>query len=127
MTTDNIKFLIDGYKKKFNMLPNLEVIIYGRIEAMITEYCPLNMYISKSDKCSACKSNKKYYLRDRFKNDYLLGFNNCMMTVYNYKKLNIIENVNKLKEMGINNFRLNFVDEDYDECVKMINTINNNL
>jgi putative protease len=127
MTNDNIKFLIEGYKKKFSMLPNLEVIIYGRIEAMITEYCPLNMYISKSDKCSICKSDKKYYLRDRFKNDYLLGFNNCMMTVYNYKKLNIVENVNRLKEMGITNFRLNFVDEDYSECVKIINTINNNL
>jgi putative protease len=127
MNMDKISLLIINYKKVFNKLPNLEVIIYGRIEAMVSEYCPLNTYLYKNGVCNICKNGKKYYLRDRFKNDYVLSFNNCIMSVYNYKKLNIIDNINKLIGYGINNFRLNFVDENYEECSKIIKEVKNKI
>jgi putative protease len=127
MDIDKISLLINSYKVRYNKLPNLEVSVYGRIEAMVSEYCPLNTYIYKNGICNICKNGRKYYLRDRFKNDYVLSFNNCIMTVYNYKKLNIIDNINKLIKIGINNFRLNFVDEDYEECSKIIKEVKSKI
>jgi putative protease len=127
MDIDKIESLINSYKARYNKLPNLEASIYGSIEAMVSEYCPLNTYIHKDGVCNICKNGKKYYLRDRFKNDYVLSFNNCIMTVYNYKKLHIIDNISKLFKLGINNFRLNFVDENYEECSKIIREVKSKI
>ncbi len=120
---NNINRIMSNYFNQFNSKPNLEMIVYGRIEAMITEYCPLYTYIDKDNEtCGLCKSKKKYYLRDRFNNDYLLTFNNCMMSIYDYKKLNLINDINFLIKSGIKNFRLNFIDESYEEATKVIKT-----
>jgi putative protease len=115
---DNI---LKAYYRLYSSKPNLEVIVYGRIEAMISEYCPLSTYINKDvNTCSVCGNLKKYYLRDRFHNDYVLSFDNCMMTIYDYKKRNLLNDVVQLTKIGIKNFRYNFVDEDYDECCRVI-------
>lgn len=125
MDMKKTKKLIQNYRDKYLSNPNLEVIVYGRIEAMISEYCPLSTYLHKDgEPCNICKTNKKYYLRDRFKNDFLLSFDNCMTSIYDYKKYNIIGYMDKLQKIGVNNFRFNFVDEDYEECSKIIKEIN---
>jgi putative protease len=125
MDVDKIGKLIMNYKDRYLSNPNLEVIVYGRIEAMISEYCPLSTYLDKEGNlCNLCKTNKKYYLRDRFKNNFVLSFDNCVTSIYDYKKYNIIEYINKLRKIGVANFRLNFVDEDYDECSKLIQDVN---
>jgi putative protease len=121
MDSNSIEKLINEYHKRYKVVPNLETIVYGRIEAMVSEYCPLNTYVHKDGICNICKGPKQYYLRDRFHNDYVLTFNNCLMTIYNYKKLNMINDIDTLSKAGVHNFRLNFVDEDYDECSKIIN------
>lgn len=120
MDSNNIKTLIKDYYNRYNKNPNVEVIIYGRVEAMISEYCPLNTYVNKGNTCNICKSNDKYYLRDRFHNDYPLSFSNCLMTIYNYKKLDRFNEIEALSKAGVRNFRLNFVDENYNECVDAI-------
>lgn len=126
MDDNKIDKLIRSYAKRYSTLPNLEVIVYGRIEAMITEYCPLNTHLNNSEKnCSHCKNGKKYYLEDRFNNKYVLTFENCITNIYDYKKLDIINKIDKFKNINIRNFRANFVDENYDECSKIINSIKN--
>ena len=122
MNVAKIQKLVKNYIATYSSNPNLEVIIYGRVEAMVSEYCPLSTYLNKEGSaCGICKNGKKYYLRDRFHNDYVLSFDNCLMTIYNYKKLNIIKDVDNLIKTGIKNFRYNFTDEDYEECLKIIN------
>lgn len=123
MDDQRISNMIKTYKKHYGVMPNIEVIVYGRIEAMITEYCPLNTYFSKDSKCSQCKSKSKYYLRDRFHNDYVLTFDNCLMSIYNYQKRNLINKISSMVNIGVHNFRLNFVDESYEECINIIKQI----
>lgn len=124
MDFNKIGTLIGNYKKRYNKLPSLEVIVYGRIEAMIMEYCPLNTHLNKDNKtCSVCNSNSKYFLRDRFGNDYLIKSDGCVTNIYDYKRLNYINNINKMIELGITNFRFNFVDETYEECNKVFSML----
>ncbi|MFA5408059.1 MAG: DUF3656 domain-containing protein [Bacilli bacterium] len=128
MNLKAIEQLIKAYKNQYLVGPNLEVIIYGRIEAMISAYCPLNTYLHREgETCQICSNHKKYFLRDRFHNDYVLTFDNCLMTVYDYKKRNILNDIKSLISMGVNNLRLNFVDEDYEECSKIITAAKVNL
>ncbi|MGE5455860.1 MAG: DUF3656 domain-containing U32 family peptidase [Ignavibacteriales bacterium] len=120
---DKIKNLIKNYSKLYKINPNLEVIVYGRIEAMVTKYCPLNLYINQDKVCNICKRDNRYYLRDKFSNDYLISSHKCLTTIYNYDKLNMINEINKLINIGIKNIRLNFVDETYDECISILKRI----
>jgi putative protease len=85
------------------------------------------VYNDKTGKCNICKNNKNYYLRDRFHNDYLIKSKNCLMHIFNYSKLNLIDQINEMYDFGIRNYRLNFVDEDYDECLTILHKVINKL
>lgn len=124
MDIKKIESLVKTYRDLYLSNPNLEVIIYGRIEAMISEYCPINTYINKGEEhCNICNNKKKYYLRDRFNNDYVLTFDKCLMNIYDYKKRNMIKDINALSKIGVKNFRFNFVDESYEECCEILKLI----
>ena len=95
LSVDQIKELIDNYHKRYNRHPNVEVIINGYEEVMITKLNLLNKYkISKG------------YIKDELGNLYPIIKDNALMSVYNYKKRNI-NNKEKLYEIGVNNLRIN--------------------
>ena len=109
---------------KFDTIPNLEVIVYGNIEVMVTKYCILNTHINSEDKCSVCKQNKEYYLVDRMNEEYkILTDKLCNNIIMSSKKINLINKVNEYKNIGINNFRCQFLDETYDEVIDIIKRV----
>lgn len=83
-----IKELIDNYHKRYKKHPNLELIIKGYEEVMISKY----------------KLPNNSYLIDRFNNKYRIIIKNNLMHIYNYKKRNMNGNYYK---MGINWLRIN--------------------
>ena len=95
LTDTQIKNLIDAYHNRYHKHPNLELVIYGNLEAMVSKY----------------NINKKYnvtnsILEDRFKNKYPIIIKNELMHIYDYKKRNLVDH-NKYFDMGINNLRYN--------------------
>ena len=95
LTDTQIKNLIDAYHNRYHKHPNLELVIYGNLEAMVSKY----------------NINKKYnvnnsILEDRFKNKYPIVIKNELMHIYDYKKRNLVDH-NKYFDMGINNLRYN--------------------
>lgn len=95
LTDTQIKNLIDAYHNRYHKHPNLELVIYGNLEAMVSKY----------------NINKKYnvnnsILEDRFKNKYPIIIKNDLMHIYDYKKRNYQVH-NKYFDMGINNLRYN--------------------
>lgn len=89
-----IKNIIDGYYKRYGKHPNLELIVNGYEEVMISKFS-LNKYYN----------NDKIYLRDMFNNKYKVITRDNLMYIYNYKMRNIY-NV-KYYDMGINSLRIN--------------------
>ena len=118
LSIDNMKDIM----KHYNFNKNIEVLIYGNVELMIMKYCPLNFLVNKDKQCSICQNNNKYYLKDRNNAMYRLENNPSThsTTILNYKKLDLINDIEELKKMGINNFRLELLDEDYNETKKLI-------
>lgn len=106
-------------------IKNVEVIIYGNIELMIMKYCPLNMLLNKDKTCSICTKNDKYYLKDR---------NDCFYRLISNKKthstslmnsyyIDEIDKMNEYKECGINNFRVELLDQSYDETKRILERV----
>lgn len=107
LTFNQIKQIIEGYKTRYNKHPNLEVIVYGKEEAMISKFNLNKLYNANNS-----------YLEDRFKNRYKIVVKNDLMKIYNYKPRKI-ENIEEYFKIGINNIRYNLLDEEnIDFCIK---------
>ena len=89
-----IREIIDNYHKRYGKHPNVEVIVSGYPEMMISKYS-LNKHYK----------NNKLYLRDRFGNKFKVRTKDNLMYIYHYKKLDNYNN--KYYEMGVNALRIN--------------------
>lgn len=88
LNDNQIKQIIDNYHQRYKKHPNLELIIQGYEEVMVSKY----------------KLPDNSYLLDRFNNKYRIKIKNNYMHIYNYKKRNMTNNYYK---MGINWLRIN--------------------
>lgn len=89
-----IENLINCYIKRYNKHPNLELIVSGYEEVMISKYS-LNKQYNKD----------KLYLRDMYGNKFKVITKEDGMHIYNYRKRNMYNN--KYYDMGINSLRVN--------------------
>ena len=108
---------------KIKLLKNkdIEVIIYGKMELMIMKYCPLKELLNN---CRVCKTNNnKYFLQDRLGYKYRIIHNNCLTHIMHYKNIDYISNINEYINMGITNYRLELLDENEEEVLKILNRI----
>lgn len=88
LTDDRIKKLINNYHQRYQKHPNLELIVEGYEEVMISKY----------------KLIDNSYLKDRFNNLYRVKVKNDLMHIYNYRKRSM---KNDYYKMGINWIRIN--------------------
>ena len=89
-----IEELINCYHNRYGKHPNLELIVSGYEEVMISKFS-LNKYYKRDG----------IYLRDMFGNKFRVKDKNGYMYIYNYKKRNIYSE--KYYEMGVNSLRFN--------------------
>ena len=95
LTDHQIKDLIDSYHQRYQKHPNLELVVSGYLEAMVSKYNIGQKY--KGNKLS---------LEDRFKNRYPIIIKEELMYIYHYKKREY-SNPEHFFELGINNLRYN--------------------
>lgn len=105
-----IKLLIDAYKKRYRAHPNLEVIVYGREEVMISKFHLLKQFHI---------TDRIGYLKDRFSNLYPIEEGKEFMKIYNCKP-RWIEDITSYYELGINSVRYQLFDESKEQIKKVI-------
>ena len=115
----------DGIIKVINnsSLPS-ELIVYGNIPVMTTNYCLLG----KSNKCCTdckhlCLTDSKFYLKDRLgmKFRFIPDNNQTITTIYNSKITSI-----EYKKFKIDFARIDILDENIDEINNIIDNVKNN-
>jgi len=118
---DSLKDIMNSYNDK----PSVEVLVYGNIELMLMKYCPLNTIVNKDKICTVCQKNNKYYLKDRNNKFYRLENNSLThsTTILNCSKTNLINDIKKLKDLGITNYRIELLDESYKETKELIERV----
>lgn len=89
-----INKMITAYRERYNANPNLEMIVSGKIEAMIMKYKLLSDY----------KLGSKAILQDKYKNKFQIEEKNNLTYIYHFEDLNIKDYL-KYYELGINYLR----------------------
>ena len=106
---------------KINSKVDVEIVIYGRIELMITKYFPLNMLINKDDKkCDLCLNKDNYYLKDKELREYPLLQSKHLTHIMDSKVIDKISNINTYLNKGINVFRIELFNESNKEVEDLI-------
>lgn len=110
-----------------NSSKNLCMFIYGKPDVMVSEYCPMGTFVggrSLNKECIRPCIKNDFYLRDRKDNKLLLTTSiNCKVNVYKEKPINLINEIFNIKNGNINHFRLDFIDEDYDQTKEILNSV----
>lgn len=107
----------------------LQMLVYGRIEVMVSEYCPIGS--TYGGKCSSSGCNNycekgKFKLIDRLGNKFPVYTDKfCRSYILNSVPLNLIPNIKELEKLNINSMRIDFTDESYDETVKIVKALQN--
>jgi putative protease len=102
----------------------LQMFIYGKPELMVSEYCSTgSVYGGKATKSSCdepCKAGN-FYLRDRKDEEFVIKNDVfCRSYIYNNVPINLIQQRKEIEKIGISSFRLDFIDEDYNETIRII-------
>ncbi len=125
---ENTRNLIDGFNQKYNCMPNLEMIAYGRPDLMISKYCPVmkSEGIFRRD-CKLCEIDDYALVNDRKDRFPLIREESCNLRVLHSKTINLIEYVPDITSLGINTIRLDFTIETPEEVEMVITGFQNRL
>lgn len=106
---------------------NVELLVYGHVELMLTKYCLLNHCLNKNKSCSVCRDGK-YYLVDRNDKRYRIinDADRHLTHIMNYQPIDKLDRISYYLSLGINNFRIELLDEDYEKTNKIIKLLKEN-
>ncbi|WP_195428409.1 U32 family peptidase [Clostridium sp. D46t1_190503_E9] len=106
---------------------NVQGIIYGKTELMISEYCPIGSTFGEKSSCSDCNlacTRDEFTLIDRMNEKFRVMTDIfCRSYILNPHPLNLIEEKEDLKNLGVNSFRVEFRDESSNEVKKVLRMI----
>lgn len=105
---DTIKSIVDKVGNS-----NLEVIVYGRIEAMIIKNPILRNIVNYN-------SENNYYLKDRNNELFPVVVKDDLTHIFYYKNLDLSLELDSLRDIGINNYRIELFDESELETVNIL-------
>jgi putative protease len=100
------------------------MIIYGKFEVMVSEYCPIGSTLG--GKCTQLNCNNKcdtgeFKLKDRIGEEFIVKTDKfCRSHIYNSVPLNLIPNLRDINSIGNINHRIDFVDEKKDEVIEIL-------
>ena len=89
--------------------PGVEVISFGDLEMMVSEYCPVGATLGgkNGEHCAGPCVKEPHYLRDRMRYDFPVETDQeCRMHLFNVKILNLYEELAQIRRMGVSTVRL---------------------
>lgn len=134
VNNSSIEFLLKNKVKRVTLSPEVsyqkldnlnndqvELIIYGRLELMITKSCPVKELVNNCP----CHNEDKYYLEDTNNHKFPIIHEGCLTHIMHYKSINYLDNILLYKNMGIKSYRLELFDETPSQIISLINRIRN--
>ncbi len=118
-------------KEMFSLAKNIkmpvQVVVYGKYELMVSEYCVIGSTFGDKSSTSNCNfrcDKDRFVLRDRMNEEFLVTTDKyCRSHIYNTLPVNLVPFIRELKKNNINNYRVDFIDEDYSKVLKVMGYI----
>ena len=105
-------------------------LIYGKVELMVSEYCPIGSVFggkSKDNNCNGACTKDEFILVDRMKEEFRVATDKyCRSHILNSVPLNLIDEIEDLKKLGIKSFRIDFKDEDENDVNRVLDFLKGN-
>ena len=99
----------------------LDLIVHGRAELMVSSYCPIGAFLNESEKCSMPCKKDRFFLRDRMNIDFPIVTDQfCRMHILNSRILSMIDHASELKSLGIERLRIDCRNLDESEISSAI-------
>lgn len=100
------------------------VIIYGKLEAMVSEYCPIGSTFGGKTTSKMCENEctkGEYTLRNKMGEEFLIRTDNyCRSHIYNVLPINLIDSIRDINGLGNILLRIDFVDESGEEVKQVL-------
>lgn len=118
-TIDQIEMMVNSFKERYGIFPPVCKTIYQKRRLMTMNYCPVNTVLKdgKRTKCNLCHSHMYELLSKDGTKSLCLGDANCHMRLFDTIAQDEIDDVLTYKNMGIQAFKLTFIDETRDEIL----------
>ncbi|ADL12759.1 DUF3656 domain-containing U32 family peptidase [Acetohalobium arabaticum] len=102
-----------------------EIIVYGHLPMMITEYCPIGGVVTEFNSERCCNQEclqGDYGLLDRkgMAAPIETDPDNCIVTIYNSQPLYVLDYLSEIMQSGCQSYRLDFVREDKEEAIEIL-------
>ncbi len=102
-----------------------EVIVYGKLDMMITKQCPVGIYKANKNDSKFCKlkgQDNNYYLRDRKDCDFELMTNcdYCNCTILNSSSIFVLDKWYDIEKVNAEYFKLVFTTENKETTLDII-------
>jgi len=118
-------------KEMFSLAKNIkipvQVVVYGKYELMVSEYCVIGSTFGDKSSTSNCNfrcDKDRFVLRDRMNEEFLVTTDKyCRSHIYNTVPVNLVPFIRELKKNNIYNYRVDFIDEDYSKVLEVMEYI----
>lgn len=104
----------------------VQMKLYGKEELMVSEYCPIGSTLGGKSSLSYCSEDcgkGSYVLKDRKNEEFILRTDKfCRSYIYNSAATNLIPHIEEIKRLGVDSFRIDFIDESYDQAIEVLNS-----
>jgi putative protease len=99
-----------------------EVLVQGELILMLSQFCTLRAMLGKEEgKCPAYCRQAQHYIRDDKGYEFpLAGDSNCRFYVFNSRTLCLIDDLDKVIDMGIGSIRIEARRQSEDEIRQMV-------
>ncbi len=115
------------YHDTYKAYPNLEMVVYGHKDMMISKYCPVAKSFGFKPNCNLCFKNQ-YYLKHPYDGKFaLINDGHCNMRIMDPYPYKLIDEIDQLRQANIKTFRLDFTLESYEETLTIIKAYLNKM
>ncbi|WMJ81157.1 U32 family peptidase [Clostridium sp. MB40-C1] len=126
---DMISISVELNKKEISnlvkkaLLPSM-MLVYGKIELMISEYCTIGSVFGGKDRKRVCSrecEEGSFVLKDRMGEEFPVKTDKyCRSHIYNGAAVNLIPNLDEIKKLKVDLLRADFIDESYEETLEIL-------
>ncbi|MEG0309047.1 MAG: U32 family peptidase [Clostridium sp.] len=112
-----------------NTTSPVQIVVYGKYELMVSEYCVIGSTFgtkSATANCNFSCHKDKFVLKDRMSEEFLVTTDKyCRSHIYNTVPVNLVPFMKELKKNNIKNYRIDFIDETYEEVINVMGYVFN--
>lgn len=120
---ESMQALLTAFQKQYQQQGNFAVQLYGYVELMLSEYCPIQACCKDDNKknCGLCRGNTRYDLKDLKGHRYpILTDAKCRMHLLSENAINRINEWKMYQEMGMTSALVVFTIEDAHQTKRIL-------